>query len=88
MTRLASLCAAALDIASAVAVRLEDLVGEWLDSREPLPLRSGERDLAVAKALEALERYVESRVAGVNPQPYRATLHAAVAKLVGVGGGW
>lgn len=88
MTRLRSLFSSALEVVGALAVRLEDLVGEWLDSREPLPRCSGERDLAVSKALEALERYIESRVAGVNPQPYRATLHAAVSKLVGAGGGW
>lgn len=37
MTRLASLCAAALEVANAVAVRVEDVVGEWVDSWGPRP---------------------------------------------------
>lgn len=38
MTRLTSLLSAALDIAGTVAVRLEDVVGEWVDGWGPRPV--------------------------------------------------
>lgn len=81
MTRLTSFCAGALEVVNAIAVRLEDVVGEWVDGRAPRP-PTRERE-QVAEALVALERYVDSRVAGLHPQPYRDELHAAVARVAG-----
>lgn len=80
MTRLASLCAGALEVANAIAVRLEDVIGEWVDGLGPRPERANEA--AVADAIAALDRYIEARIGGFHPLPYRSELHAAVARLV------
>jgi hypothetical protein len=38
VTRLASFCSGVLEVVNAVSVRLEDVVGEWVDGLAPRPV--------------------------------------------------
>jgi hypothetical protein len=48
MTRLASFCSGVLEVVNAVAVRLEDVVGEWVDGLAPRPVTVSREREAVA----------------------------------------